>query len=207
VFIIGYTIHYDRAFIRVGDEYVPLVNLGSSNCATAEGLVDKHWEVLNWHRRNRVLFTEAEVREIAREYGLGSAEDQMDFKSRNTPFAPGEFEQWILGGMKRAHTVEEYCSFGNGFYVSAAHALGNGETQWSRHPFSTTEEMLALVEQYNKLPYFDISLANSRKLCLPDRQNAENRSSVVDRMRAWQAQPSQPKTQEKQHKTIGGDGR
>jgi hypothetical protein len=195
VFAIGYSIFYDRAFIRAGDQYVPLVNSGASNAATPEGLTDKGWEVLNWRRRDRVLFSDAEIREIAREYEQHNAENRMSFKSRYKPFEPGEFERWILGGMKRACTVEEYCSFGNAFFVAVPPASGNIGDLWPRRPFTTTEEMLAILGEIGKLSEIRVSLENSRKLFLPTRARAgsRGRTSVLNTLRSQRAQPSQPK--------------
>ena len=43
-------IYYDRAFIRVGDRFIPVVNHGSSNCfdfdARGREVPEKHWSVL-----------------------------------------------------------------------------------------------------------------------------------------------------------------
>ena len=43
-------IYYDRAFIRVGDRFTPVVNHGSSNCfdfdACGREVPEKHWSVL-----------------------------------------------------------------------------------------------------------------------------------------------------------------
>jgi hypothetical protein len=195
---IGHSIYYDRAFIRVDDKFVPLVNSGASNSASiVDGrmLTDKGWSVLNWRRYSRVLFSEAEIRDIAKDYEQHSTDERMSYKSRYKPFAPGEFERWIIGGMKRARTVEEYCSYGNDFYISVAPAQDSGEEQWAKHSFTTTEELLAFINQLGKCPEIDISLENSRELYLPSRQRTDSRgrNSVLNILRTRQAQPGQPK--------------
>ena len=55
-------IYYDRAYIRVGDRFIPVVNHGSSNCfdfdACGREVPEKHWSVLNYTFHGRQLFTE-----------------------------------------------------------------------------------------------------------------------------------------------------
>lgn len=59
-------IFYDKAFIRVGDKYIPVVNHGSSNCfeVTARGreIPEKYWSVLNYPHTGRLLFTQKKCR-------------------------------------------------------------------------------------------------------------------------------------------------
>jgi len=47
-------IYYDRAYIRVGDRFIPVVNHGSSNCfdfdACGREVPEKHWSVLNYRK-------------------------------------------------------------------------------------------------------------------------------------------------------------
>lgn len=53
-------IYYDRAYIRVGDRFIPVVNHGSSNCfdfdACGREVPEKYWSVLNYTFHGRQLF-------------------------------------------------------------------------------------------------------------------------------------------------------
>lgn len=53
-------IYYDRAYIRVGDRFIPVVNHGSSNCfdfdACGREVPEKHWSVLNYTFHGRSAF-------------------------------------------------------------------------------------------------------------------------------------------------------
>ena len=111
-------IFYKKAFIKVDDKYIPLTNHGSSNCFDinfqGREVADKHWNVLCYPFNNRVIFTEDEIREIARRHEEANTNNRCGTrKSRNTAFEVGEFERWILAGMKSAYTVEDYTHFGN----------------------------------------------------------------------------------------------
>lgn len=110
-------IYYDRAFIRVGDRFIPVVNHGSSNCfdfdAHGREVPEKHWSVLNYTFHGRQLFTEEEIRQIAAVYEAANSDNRDGIrKSRNRSFGVGEFGRWIMNGMKTAHTVEEYRACG-----------------------------------------------------------------------------------------------
>jgi hypothetical protein len=175
----GYSIYYNRAFIRVGDQYIPLVSSGASNGAERVGgrwVAEKDWGVLNWKRRDRVLFSESEIREIAKDYERHNQESGMCYKSRNKPFGSGEFENWIVGGMKRARTIEEYRSVGNVINVVD---YPNGMTErWRRRAFSTDEELLNLIKQFNAGQEFDI-MFGSREITRPTAPKTQGRSSAA----------------------------
>ena len=65
-------IFYDKAFIRVDDRYIPVVNHGSSNCfdfdSRGREISEKHWSVLNYTRRDSQIFTADEMQHIAEVY-------------------------------------------------------------------------------------------------------------------------------------------
>lgn len=86
----SYEIYYDRAFIRVGEKFVPLVNSGSNNCFevsyTGREIPEKNWNVLNWKRRSQLLFTKQEIEKIAADYENISQESGTCFKSRYCAF-------------------------------------------------------------------------------------------------------------------------
>ena len=99
-------IYYDRAYIRVGDRFIPVVNHGSSNCfdfdACGREVPEKHWSVLNYTFHGRQLFTEEEIRQIAAIYEAANSDNRDGIrKSRNRSFDVGEFGRWIMNGIKR----------------------------------------------------------------------------------------------------------
>ena len=62
-------IYYEKAFISIGDRFIPLVCRGSTNtfefnvhgCEVAE----RYWSVLDLPYRGRLLFTSDEIQKIA----------------------------------------------------------------------------------------------------------------------------------------------
>lgn len=140
-------IYYDKAFIRVEGQYIPIVNQGSSNCYTVgrsgRDVPEKYWAVLNYPHRDKVLFTEEEMQEIARTYEKISRDNCGGIrKSRYRSFEDGEFGRWILSGLKSAHTVEEYRKYGNMVVV-----FDYDQKPWQKHSVLTTEELLAKLEE------------------------------------------------------------
>lgn len=166
----SYEIYYDRAFIRVGDKYIPLVNQGSNNTWQANWngryVPDKNWQVLNWRDRSRLLFTEAEVREIAKDYEEISQSSGTCFKTRNRQFAPGEFERWLLCGLKSAKTIEEYVLYGNSLEIND---FSGAYDDWVQYPFSTTEELLTLIDKLNGRTSLNVHFQDNRQVYRPKR--------------------------------------
>ena len=170
----SYEIYYDRAYIRVGDMYVPLVNQGSNNCweynyFTKRDIPEKNWQVLNWEHGGRLLFTAEEVREQAVLYEESHQRSGTCYKTRNTSFAPGEFGRWIVNGTKSAHTIEEYVSFGNALSI---HDFSVWENR-KNYPFRTTEEFLALLEQLQGSTRLNIHFGNNREVYRPALRRAK----------------------------------
>lgn len=142
-------IFYDRAFIRVDEKFIPMCNHGSSNCfgfspITGREIPEKHWNVLNYPYPGRFVFSKEEMKHLSEVYEEISSDNQGDLrKSRYSPFEPGEFGKWILGGMRNTHTVEEYTAYGNTVVV-----IDHGDgCHYRRHPVRTTEELLAKLEE------------------------------------------------------------
>lgn len=138
---------YDKAFIRVGEKYVPVVNHGSSNCFDFDWrgreIPEKHWSVFCYPYQDKLLLSEEEIRQIAEAYEAASVNNYGGTrKSRNRPFEAGEVRRWFLAGMKSAHTVEEYGRFGNTVAV-----IDYGEPVWRKHFVSTTEELLEKIQE------------------------------------------------------------
>jgi len=164
----SYQIYYDRAFIRVGDKYIPIANSGSNNCweyYNGREVPEKSWNVLNWKRDYQFLFSESEIKDIARDYEANNQKFGIDFKSRNRCFESGEFERWIINGMKNAYTVEEYVSFGNRFYVLD---YSPGETEkWKEYFFKTTDELMKILDDLKDTRSKDIKLWDNREVYRP----------------------------------------
>ena len=89
----------------------------------------------------------------------------MSYKSRHVTFSDGEFERWILNGMKNAYTVEEYVGFGNQIYILDYSA--NNLDDWKEYPFSTTEELLTLLEELKESKELCVKFANNRTILRP----------------------------------------
>ena len=140
-------IFYDKAFILVGEKYIPVVNHGSSNCfdfdSRGREIPEKHWSVLNYPHTGRMLFTAEEMQEIAAVHEEANRNNRGGTrKSRNRSFEEGEFGRWILAGMKSAHTVEDYRKHGNTVTV-----IDYDHDYWQRHCVSTTEELLDKIKE------------------------------------------------------------
>lgn len=140
-------IFYDKAFIRVEEKYIPVVNHGSSNCFEFDSRgrenPEKTWSVLNHPYTERMLFTADEIREIADFYEEISMSNRGGTKkSRNRSFEENEFRRWILAGMKSAHTVEEYMEFGNRVII-----IDYSEDRWMKYSVPTTEALLDKIQE------------------------------------------------------------
>lgn len=140
-------IFYDKAFILVGEKYIPVANHGSSNCFDigrgGREIPEKYWSVLNYSHKDKMLFTADEMKEIAETYEAVSVNNYGGTrKSRYRPFEAGEFQCWILSGMKSAHTVEDYGKYGNTVVV-----VDYDDERWKRHSVATTDELLKKLQE------------------------------------------------------------
>jgi hypothetical protein len=170
----SYEIYYDRAYIRVNERFIPLVNQGSNNCweynyFTKRDIPEKNWQVLNWEHGGQLLFMAEEVREQATLYEESHQRSGTCYRSRNTSFAPGEFRRWIVNGMNNAYTIEEYVSFGNALSI---HDFSVWENR-KNYPFRTTEEFLALLEQLQGSTRLNVHFGNSREVYRPALRRAK----------------------------------
>ena len=164
----SFEIYYKKAFVRVEDKFIPLANHGSSNCfavsSIGRDIPEKHWHVLNYPRFGEWLFTASEIRELAKGYEAISLGNRGGIrKSRNRPFEEREFGRWIITGMKSAHTVEEYTSYGNWLIVA------NYETG-ERIQVYKTEELLAELERNAGNRHVDLTFWDERNVKVPKRE-------------------------------------
>lgn len=81
-------------------------------------------------------------------------------KSRYTSFEPGEFGKWILGGMRNAHTVEEYTAYGNILTVI------DYNDRYRHHSVRTTQELLDKLEEMSGRS-IDVSFLDNRQVYRP----------------------------------------
>ena len=141
-------IYYDRAFIKIGEEqFIPVANHGSSNTfdfdLRGREIPEKHWSVLNYPHWDKFIFTVVELQEVAAAYEEANTSNRGGIrKSRNRAFEEGEFGRWILGGMRSAHTVEEYTSYGNTVIIIEYEGL-----RWKKSPVATTAQLLERLEE------------------------------------------------------------
>ena len=158
-------IFYAKAFIRAGDRFIPVANHGSSNCydfdSRGREIPERHWSVLSYPFRGRLAFTAEEIKQIAAAYEEANTENRGGTcKSRNRAFEIGEFERWILAGLKSAHTVEEYRAYGNSVVVI------DYERNWSKASIASTAELLSLLEQ-REGDRISIGFADDRHIFYP----------------------------------------
>lgn len=154
-------IFYDKAYIRVDDKYIPVVNHGSSNCFVFDirgrEIPEKHWSVINYPHWDKMLFTAEELKEVAATYEKASMDNRGGTrKSRYRSFEEGEFYRWILGGMRSAHTVEEYQKYGNSVAI-----IDYSSEPWNRFSVSSTEELLEKLDEMSGRS-FTVSFYNDR---------------------------------------------
>lgn len=163
-------IFYDKAFIKVRDAYIPVVNHGSSNCFDFDfrgrEIPEKHWSVLNYSYGGRMIFSSEEIQKLADIYETFSMDNQGGTrKSRYRSFEEGEFRRWFLSGMKSAHTVEEYEQYGNKVVV-----IDYGSDKWKQHCVSTTDELIQKIEELSECR-ITVAFQNNRKVIHPPRRH------------------------------------
>ena len=65
-------IYYEKAFISIGNKFIPLVCHGSTNTYefnwNGREVAERYWSVLNRPYRGRSLFTSEEIQRIAETY-------------------------------------------------------------------------------------------------------------------------------------------
>lgn len=109
---------YDRRFIKINDDcFIPIIQHGSSNCwdynwFTKRDIPEKNWFNISKIKQDdkwesKLYYNKKELEELADKW-----ETYGNYKTRNTPFKPGEFKRWFLNGIRTAKTIEEYTSYG-----------------------------------------------------------------------------------------------
>lgn len=182
----SYEIYYDRAFIRVNDKFIPMVNEGSNNTFEinykGREIPEKNWEVLNWKHRDKLLFTKREIAMIAHDYETESQEGGACFISRNRSFEHGQFERWILNGLRSAHTTEEYVSYGNSLEILD---YSGKVKEWKRYPFSSTQEFLNLLESLQGCKMLNVHFLNNREVHRPKAKRKSPKKLLASELEAY----------------------
>jgi hypothetical protein len=200
---VSYSIYYDRAFVRVEEKFIPLANSGSNNCYqfyNNREVPEKNWNVLNWKRSSQIIFSAEEIREIAKDYDSYNQTSGMLYKSRNRAFAPGEFERWVVNGMKNAYTIEEYYSFGNSFYV-----LDYSPEQtkdWREHRFKTTTELLDIIRQLGEVVEIEVKMENNRAVYRPVKHRQHGHTLNANDLQEYYILAGEGKSEDIQGQTI-----
>lgn len=165
----SYQIYYDRAYIKVNDKFIPLICSGSNNCweysfISGRDVPEKNWNVLNYRCRSKLLFTKNEINEQAERYEEISINSGTCFKTRYQCFKKGEFERWIINGMRNAHTIEEYVECGNTLYIRNDDEADKSKIMLQ---FTSTEEFLELLSSLKSSKNLDVEFGNNRKVFKP----------------------------------------
>ena len=169
-------IYYDKAFVSVGNLFVPLVCRGSTNTyefnAHGREVAERYWSVLDLPYRGRLLFTSEEIQKIAETYeGFSNSNRGGMRRSRNSAFEAGEFQRWFLAGLKNAHTIEEYRQYGNSI------VLTDRNTQKKTYA-STTEAFLTALSRIGE-QNADIRFDSCRSFYHPPRVRKRTRHGVM----------------------------
>ena len=172
-------IYYDKAFVSVGELFIPLVCRGSTNTyefnARGHEVAERYWSVLDLPYRGRLLFTSDEIQKIAETYeGFSSGNRGGMRKSRTSAFEAGEFQRWFLAGLKNAHTSEDYRQYGNSIVLTDRHTQ---KTVYS----STTKAFLTALSRIGE-PNVDIRFDSCRSFYHPPRVS---KSSKFDKLKQF----------------------
>ena len=178
-------IYYDKAFVSVGNLFIPLVCRGSTNAyefnAHGHEAAERYWSVLDLPYRGRLLFTSDELQKIAETYeGFSSGNRGGMRKSRNSAFEAGEFQRWFLAGLKNAHTLEEYRQFGNSIILTDRHTQKTTYT-------ATTDAFLAALSRMGALNV-DIRFDSCRSFYHPPRVSKQSKFDKLKQfyvLKAW----------------------
>ena len=165
-------IYYRKAFVKISDDqFLPIIQSGSSNCFecsyTGRQLAEKNWYLANYPHKDKYIFTKKEINDIAKTLEKISVESGGGVKkTRNTPFAEGEFEKWFNAGIKTARTLEEYISYGNRLSVNDT----TDYRQYKRFFVTTTQELLEMIKKMESdeaVKEINLSFGDNRNLYLP----------------------------------------
>ena len=178
-------IYYDKAFVSVGERFIPLVCRGSTNTYEfnehGREVAERYWSVLDLPYRGRLLFTSDEIQKIAETYEGFSQDNHGGMrKSRNHTFETGEFQRWFLAGLKNAHTIEEYRQYGNSVVLTNLH------TQKTTY-VSTTEAFLTELSRIGE-QNIDIRFDSCRNFYHPPRTGKTSKFDKLKQfyvLKAW----------------------
>lgn len=171
----SYEIFYKKAFIKVNDKYIPMVNSGANNCydidALGREIPEKKWYAYK-SKSGSMLFTFNELCDLADELEKKSEASESYYRKRNVPFKSGEFKDWILTGIVNAATVEEYVQVGNALFLNSA-------SKGSLCDLYTNNGLLRSLEEYKDEQGLNITFYNSRDFVKPTKKR-KNPDSCLD---------------------------
>lgn len=170
-------IYYKKAFIKADNKFIPMVNHGSTNCWEinwrGRHVPEKNWSVLGYGANGCIMFSKTEMEDLAKVYEGYSADNSGILKSRYRCFEKGEFEKWILAGMRSALSVEEYVGAGNVL-------MGYDDTTDNTWFIKTTGELLQLLECNRSNTRFHLTFRNNRDVKRPTRYQRPSALNDLD---------------------------
>ena len=188
---------YDRAFIRVENRYIPMIQRGCNNVKerleNGRVALFKEWEVLNFECQNKLLFSVGELRKMA-ESATVFARDGLIHKRRcGNWFSNEGIYNWIMDGMKTAHTIEEYAMFGNIMYIESGGDLfiegKNGKRSYvdtrRQHYFNTGKQFLELLAKLHGEERLKFLFSDKRKVYRPLSGMTHEKQANVDQNPYW----------------------
>ncbi|WP_456364211.1 hypothetical protein [Priestia aryabhattai] len=152
----AHDIIFKKAFIRVGESYIPLIQHGVSNRIVKIGNNDafeRFWTIFNFGVSNKLLHTKDEIYKLATRYENIPAQLYKTGK-RQFSKKEREFEKWFYYGMHTAKTVEEYVAVNNILIVSLKYDSNPYTAISSKNnkdiSITSTEELLMHIKEAEK---------------------------------------------------------
>jgi len=189
----SYTIIYNKAFIKIQDKYIPIIQYGDNNCYDisnrGKDIPAKNWDVWNYtidgRMKDTILFNRDEITEIATSFGTPNSYGEYLHRTRNTCFKSFmEGMRWFDNGVKYAKTIEEYEKDGNTIYFRVTDfKKPYGETLVFNCFINSESQLLELLEQYKsdkKNDYYVSIGFQDRELYKPRKRRAFKEKKRVE---------------------------
>lgn len=128
----GYTIVYDRLFVRAGDKYIPICLYGSSNCTeyvNGREVRERSWSTFSYCDEMLLADEETLMREVKARH-TGTSSENFKYKTWLDDAAVIRFFE---NGIKNAVTIEEMQQqLGSGEAVDAYLSCWPADGGWSK---------------------------------------------------------------------------